>query len=125
MSSKVTSSSLANLDKRYVSALLIALEERKKSNSIDNDTYTILKEKYTKALDDAEDKSFVREGFITLSAIAPDPSTIRNSTNQLRERIKDIDKECKKVEGRFGKLDELLLQRKISENVHSSKKREY
>lgn len=125
MASKVTSTTLANLDKRYISALLIALEERKKNKSIDDETYEILKEKYTKAFDVAEDKSIIREGYSTLIAIAPDPRAIRDSTNQLLERIKNIDNECKRVEGRFEKLDELLIQRKISENVHASKKREY
>lgn len=125
MSSKVTSTTLAKLDKRYISALLIALEERKKKNSIDNETYAILKDKYSKAFNEAENKSVIKEGFSTLTAIAPDPRTIRDSTNHLLERIKNIDNECKKVEGRFEKLDELLMQRKISENVYTSKKREY
>ncbi|MHA1211624.1 MAG: hypothetical protein ACTSSH_04095 [Candidatus Heimdallarchaeota archaeon] len=116
---------LSKLDKRYIIALLEALEKRKKTNAVDPILYGSLKEKYSIAYEAAEDKSIIREGFVTLEAIAPDPDTIRQSVIQLLARIKDISKEQMKVEERFAKLDDLLLKRKISEAVMLSKKKEY
>ncbi|TET30098.1 MAG: hypothetical protein E3J70_05440 [Candidatus Heimdallarchaeota archaeon] len=113
------------LDKRYIAALLEALEERKAKAEIDSQLYLKLKDQYSTAYHKASDKSIIREGFVTLQAIAPDPDTIRSSVKQLLKRIQDLVKEQKKVEGRFGKLDDLLKSGKISENVSRSKRKEY
>lgn len=113
------------LDKRYLAALLEALEERKAKAEIDSQLYLKLKDQYSTAYHNASDKSIIREGFVTLQAIAPDPDTIRSSVKQLLKRIQDLVKEQKKVEERFGKLDALLKGGKISENVSRSKRKEY
>jgi len=113
------------LDKRYLAALLEALEERKAKAEIDSQLYQKLKDLYSTAYHKASDKSIIREGFITLQAIAPDPDTIRSSVKQLLKRIQDLAKEQKKIEGRFGKLDDLLKEGKVSENVNRSKRKEY
>ncbi len=114
-----------NLDKRYLAALISSLEERKKNRDIDIELYDSLIKKYTHAYEIAEDKSTIRDGFVTLEAIAPDPETIRNSVKQLLERILALEKEQRKIRGRFSKLDELLAKGNVSENVYLTKKKEY
>jgi len=113
------------LDKRYIAALLESLEERKAKGNIDSQLYQNLKDQYIIAYEKATDKSAIRDGFVTLEAIAPDPDTIASSVKQLLKRIQDITTEQKKVEERFGKLDALLTDGKVSENVHKSKRKEY
>ncbi len=113
------------LDRRYIVLLLEALEERKAKAEIDSQLYQKLKDQYISAYEKASDHSTIREGFVTLQAIAPDPDTIRSSVKQLLTRIQDIVKEQKKIEARFGKLDDLLKEGKISENVYRSKRKEY
>lgn len=113
------------LDKRYIAALLEALEERKAKAEIDSILYKKLKDQYSIAYQKASDRSIIREGFVTLQAIAPDPDTIRSSVKELLSHIQDLVEEQKKVEARFGKLDNLLTTRKISESVYKSKKKEY
>lgn len=113
------------LDKRYIASLLEALEERKAKAEIDSQLYQKLKDQYIVAYEKASDRSVIREGFITLQAIAPDPDTIRSSVKQLLARIQNITKEQKKIEERFGKLDALLKGGKVSENVYRSKRKEY
>ncbi|MHA1586250.1 MAG: hypothetical protein ACTSUW_02835 [Candidatus Heimdallarchaeota archaeon] len=113
------------LDKRYIASLLEALEERKAKAEIDSQLYQKLKDQYITAYEKASDRSIIREGFVTLQAIAPDPDIIRSSVKQLLTRIQDIDKEQKKIEARFGKLDNLLKEGKVSENVYRSKRKEY
>ncbi|MBK5112332.1 MAG: hypothetical protein KGD59_10305 [Candidatus Heimdallarchaeota archaeon] len=113
------------LDKRYIAALLESLEERKAKGDIDSQLYQKLKDQYIVAYEEATDDSVLRDGFITLQAIAPDPDTIRSSVKQLLKRIQDLTNEQTKVEQRFGKLDDLLKSGKISENIYKSKKKEY
>ncbi|NHJ32549.1 MAG: hypothetical protein FK732_06785 [Asgard group archaeon] len=113
------------LDKRYIAALLAALEERKAKADIDSPLYEQLKELYSAAYENASDISVIRDGFVTLQAIAPNPDTIRSSVTQLLTRIQDLTKEQKKVESRFGKLDALLSEGKVSENIYKSKRKEY
>ncbi|NHJ49862.1 MAG: hypothetical protein FK733_18865 [Asgard group archaeon] len=125
MSKKVTTASLAKLDRRYVQALLHALDNRKRNNKVDPEVYEKLREKYSQALDDAQDKAILYEGFTTVVAIAPDPYAIKESVSNLLKRIQDIDREYRNVEGRFDKLDQILSQGKISKAVHENKKKEY
>ncbi|MCK5045753.1 MAG: hypothetical protein KAS22_04185, partial [Candidatus Heimdallarchaeota archaeon] len=113
------------LDRRYIALLLEALEERKAKAEIDSQLYQKLKDQYITAYEKASDHSIIREGFVTLQAIAPDPDTIRSSVKQLLTRIQDIVKEQKKIEARFGKLDNLLKEGKVSENIYRSKRKEY
>ncbi len=114
-----------SLDKRYIAALLESLEERKAKGKIDLQLYQNLKNSYLEAYEKATDKSAIRIGFVTLQAIAPDPDVIRTSVKQLLKRIEDISIEQSKVEERFGKLDDLLAEGKVSENVYRSKRKEY
>jgi len=116
---------LAKLDRRYIKALLEALEERKAKGQIDPQLYGQLKEQYSAAYDVAEDKSSLRDGFVTLTAIAPNPTAIRDSVTSLVNRIKGIENEQAKLESRLKKLDELFETNAISESVFKSKKKEY
>ncbi|RLI64571.1 MAG: hypothetical protein DRO63_07425, partial [Candidatus Gerdarchaeota archaeon] len=116
---------LAKLDRRYIKALLEALEERKEKGQIDPQLYGQLKEQYSAAYDVAEEKSSLREGFVTLTAIAPNPTAIRDSVTSLVKRIKGLENEQAKLETRLKKLDELFETNAISENVFKSKKKEY
>jgi hypothetical protein len=113
------------LDKRYIAALLESLEERKAKGNIDSQLYQRLKDQYNVAYEEAKSDSALRDGFVTFEAIAPDPDTIRSSVKQLLKRIQDLTKEQKKIQERFGKLDDLLVNGKVSESVHKSKKKEY
>ncbi|MBN1329614.1 MAG: hypothetical protein JXA54_09090 [Candidatus Heimdallarchaeota archaeon] len=116
---------IAKLDKRYISALLNALETRKKNNQIDQELYSLLKEKYSIAYEAAQDKSSLFEGFTTFEAIAPNPETIYSSVKQLLQRFNDLEKEKNKIQERFSKLDDLFNEGSISESVLKSKKKEY
>ncbi|HUT82063.1 MAG TPA: hypothetical protein VMZ29_12755 [Candidatus Bathyarchaeia archaeon] len=116
---------IAKLDKRYLGALLDALEKRKKNNEIEPGLYESLKEKYSIAYEAAEDKSYLYDGFTTLEAIAPNPETIYSSVKQLLQRFEDFEKEKNKIKERFSKLDDLFKEGNISEPVLRSKKKEY
>jgi len=116
---------LAKLDRRYIKALLDALEIRRQEGLIDAQLYGKLKEQYSAAYDVAEEKAALREGFVTLQAIAPNPLAIKDSVTSLLKRIRALNKEMTRMEARLEKLDELYQGGNISEAVYQSKKKEY
>jgi len=120
-----SSSNLQKLGKEYINSLLEVLEKRKAKRDIDNELYESLKEKYLSALDTASDKCYIREGFADYIAVTPDLEKIKESVNDLLNRIEAYDEEKKNIEARFDKLEELLNQGSVSESAVIRKKREY
>jgi hypothetical protein len=117
--------SLKELDSRYISTLLDVLEKRKNDGYVDNKLYKKLREEYLAALEKAESKDALRDGFIVVQALAPNPETVKKSVDQFSERLEGLENEQEKIKERIKKLDNLLTNQKISEEIHHSKKREY
>lgn len=116
---------IEKLGKEYVLSLLEQLEERKSKREIDSELYDTLKEKYQSALESAEDKCHLRDGFIEYEAITPNLESIKDSVKNLEKRIKNIDSEKKNIESRFDKLEKLLAEGNVSETAVVRKRREY
>ncbi|NHJ83824.1 MAG: hypothetical protein FK734_00095 [Asgard group archaeon] len=120
-----SSTDLGKLDKRYIEALLNALESRNEKKAIDPELYEKLKENYTKSYEFASDKSKLTEGFTTLTALQPNLDTLIDSVGKFLERVLSIEGEKKIYEDRIVKLENLLKDGKIAEPVFESKKKEY
>lgn len=116
---------LENFGKDYILALLEALDERKKKRDIDNKLYETLKKRYYKILESAEEKSYIRDGFVTYEAIIPDLETIHVNVQSFMTRLENIEEEKKSIEERYQKLDNLLAKGSVTESTVKNKKREY
>ena len=116
---------LENFGKDYILALIDALDERKKKREIDDELYQTLKNRYYKELETAEDRSFIRDGFVNYEALIPDLETIHVNVQSFMTRLDQLEEEKKSVEERYKKLDDLLSKGSVAESTVKSKRREY
>ncbi|MFW9923907.1 MAG: hypothetical protein ACFFDW_11540, partial [Candidatus Thorarchaeota archaeon] len=116
---------LQSFGREYILLLIDALENRKNKNEIDEEVYEDLKTQYTEALEGTESKSFIRDGFVSYKAFAPDLDTINDSVKQLEARFDNLEEEISNIENRMDKLDDLVKDGKIAESTANKKKREY